>query len=264
MTGQRQIDLDYVIGHCEQEADQHKMGAAYEAQTAFSSVKDQKKRDEHLAKAQMADQLAEHFRNHAAAQHAINPEVEELARTIDPDAFASHDALISRVVAEGHDQDYASRVARASYGDRIDAAYEEAAASIQTEINNPDDSLDYEKGVEEVAKWHEQRALEAERLEQLETVPARKHKYGQRAKRHRLYAKQIRSDFSDKREEAALKRAKERDQEEPRLPLPRPELTTRAQGPGRSTPQKDSDDIPLEVQAAFRKKSEVFDDEGWT
>lgn len=255
MGGSNQIDLDYVVSHCEREADEHKMMAAYEGRTAFSSAKDHRKRDEHLAKSQMADQLAHHFRTKSEGHLRSNPEVDSLAREIDPEAFASYEELLAKVMAEGGDDSYAMHVARATYGDRMDIALEQAGESIRTEVNNPDDSLDYDRGVEEVAKWHEQRALEAERQEQLETVPARKAKYAQRAKRHRLYAKHIRHDFEESKQEKALERAKTVAKDEPQLPLT---------VPARSVRQPDEEGIPLSVQAAFRRKSEVFDDEGWT
>lgn len=139
----------------------------------------------------------------------------------------------------------------------MDAALEQASESVKAEASSPDDSQDYDKGVEDAAKWHEQRALEAERQEQLETVPARKAKYSQRAKRHRLYAKHIRSDFAEARETAAIKRARESVREEPQLPLVVP-INARTRAGERE------EGVPLAVQAAFRRKSEVFDDEGWT
>jgi hypothetical protein len=255
MGGSNQIDLDYVVSHCEKEADDQKMMAAYEGRTAFSSAKDHRKRDEHLAKSQMADQLAHHFRTKSQGHLRSNPEIDGLAREIDPEAFSSYEELLAKIMSEGGDESYAMEVARATYGDRMDVALEQAGDSISTQVNNPDDSQEYDKGTEDVAKWHEQRALEAERQEQLETVPARKAKYAQRAKRHRLYAKHIRHDFAEARELSMRKKAREMAQEQPQLPLATPQ--------GIRGPEME-EGIPLAVQRAFRKKSEVFDDEGFT
>lgn len=253
----RYIELDYVVAHCELEAVNHKMLSVQEGKSPSTGLRDDKRRDEHLAKSNMAEELAKHFRAKSAGHIRSSPEVETLAREIDPDAFRSYDAMVARILAEGRHEQFALDVAQATYGERMDLALDQACDSVKNALSSPSDAIGYDQGIEAAANWHDQRAFEADRLEQMETVPQRKAKYQQRAKRHRLYAKQLRQEFA---EQKALQLERLRDnsaQAQLKLELATPEIASKT-GP------EVEDGIPLAVQRAFLKKGEVFDDEGWS
>lgn len=257
----RYIELDYVVSHCEMEATTHKLLSVKEGQLASSGLRNDKVRDEHIAKSNMADELARHFRAKSVGHIRANPEVETLAREIDPDAFNSHEQMVARIIAEGHHTQYALDIAQATYGERMDAALDQACESVQNALGSPSEAIGYDQGIEAAAQWHEQRAFEADRLEQLETVPQRKAKYAQRAKRHRLFAKQMREEFAENKARKIERLAVQARAKHSQLKL---ELDCPAARDGRPRPSGAEEGIPLAVQMAFMKKGEVFDDEGWS
>lgn len=249
----QQIDVDYVVSFCEAIADEHKLGAIREDQDAFSSVKDKRKRDAHIAKSTMADEIAEHFRNPPPDRMKPSAEVDDLARQIDPETFARNEAMIRRLVTDGQDESYAMRVAEQTYGEALSEAREKALLSMQTETAMPADTMaDFASGVGAVIGWHERRALESENAAASEHVAVRKAKFVSRAQRHRLYAKYILQEFESKMTARPNVRERLRDPSQPDLPFPK--FT-------RPAPVEE-EGIPIEVQRAFMRKSEVFDDEG--
>lgn len=253
MAKGEQVDVDYVVSFCEALADEHKMGAIREDQEAFASVKDKRKRDSHIAKSTMADEIAGHFRNLGADRIKPSAEVDELARQIDPDTFGRHESMVRRLVGEGADESYALRVADETYGELLGEARDKASQSIQTDIAMPADTMqDFASGVDAVVTWHEQRALISETAASHEKVEIRKAKFLARAKRHRLYAKHIRQDFETRIATRGSQRERLRDPSQPDLPFVRP-----SRGP-----KPEEDGVPIEIQRAFMKRGEVFDDEG--
>lgn len=253
MTKGVQVDVEYVIRFCETLADQHKIDAAYEDQSSFSSVKDKAKRDAHIAKSTMADEIANHFRNLEADRLKPSAEVDDLARQVDPETFSRHEAMVRRLVTDGSDESYAIRMADDTYGELLAIAREKASQSIQNETGMPADSMqDFASGVDAVIGWHERRALEQENAASRETVSEKKAKYLSRAKRHRLYAKHILQDFQERMAARTRAMERQRDERQPTLPFPR----------SRSIAPAKDEGVPLEVQRMFLKKGEVFDDEG--
>lgn len=252
MAKGQHIDLDYVVNYCEQEADKHKLLASYEAKTSFGSVKDARKRDEHMSKSQMADELASHFRKADSDVLRSSREVETLAREIDPESFASFDAMVVRLKAGGSDESYALQAAQATYGDQLAEAYAKASSSVAADTSSTNAADPYMEGITDAIMWHEARAVEADVLERREPIKERKVNYAKRAARHRLYAKHMRQELLEAREKAiGAKVAKE--VSEPVLPFP-----TGLKPTGRT-----EEGIPLDVQMRFLKKTEVMDDEGW-
>lgn len=243
----QKIELDYVVSYCQDISDTHKMLAAKEQLGAFASVKDQKKRDEYLAKAQIADSIADHFRTQSGGNPTQNPEIDRLAREIAPEVFASYDAMVHRMLAKGNDEGYARHAAQAIYGDGISTALEKASESIA--VDSSDDYDSYSRGLSDAINWHEAQAREADLLERNEPVATKKARYAKRAARHRLYAKYMRQDLLEKR---AMEQSKARTAS----PSASPAIELQ---PGRDLGEEG---IPIEVQMRFRKKSESFDDEG--
>lgn len=253
MAKGQQIDVDYVVSFCEAIADEHKLGAIREDQEAFSSVKDKRKRDAHIAKSTMADEIANHFRNPPPDRLKPSAEVDDLARQIDPETFARNEAMIRRLVADGADESYAMRVAEQTYGEALSEARDKAIQSMQTSDTMSGDTMaDFASGVGAVIAWHERRALESENAAAGEHVATKKAKYASRAQRHRLYAKHILQEFQSQMAARPNVRERMRDPAQPDLPFPRHSRSAPAEEEG----------IPLEVQRAFMRKSEVFDDEG--
>ena len=253
MTKGVQVDIDYVVRFCESLADKHKIDAAYEDQSSFSSVKDKAKRDSHLAKSMMADEIANHFRNLEADRLKPSAEVDDLARQVDPETFARHEAMVRRLITGGADESYAMRMADDTYGELLADARERAAQSIQTDNAMSADTMqDFASGVDAVIGWHERRALEQENAAGRETISERKAKYLSRAKRHRLYAKHILQEFQEKMATRRQTLDTQKDERQPTLPFP----SSRS-----AMPPKD-EGVPIEVQRMFLKKGEVFDDEG--
>ena len=253
MAKGEQVDVDYVVSFCEALADEHKMGAIREDQEAFASVKDKRKRDSHIAKSTMADEIAGHFRNLSSDRIKPSAEVDELARQIDPDTFGRHESMVRRLVSEGADESYALRVAEETYGELLAEAREKASQSIQTDIAMPADTMqDFASGINAVVTWHEHRALISETAASHEKVEKRKTKFLARAQRHRLYAKHIRQDFEAQMAIRGNVRERAKDPTQPDLPFIR---SSRG-------PKPEEEGIPIEIQRAFMKKSEVFDDEG--
>lgn len=245
MAKGQQVDVDYVVTFCEEAADRHKVKAAYEDQEAYRSVKDRRKRDEHLSKSAMADEIANHFRNPPADRVRTSAEVEAIARGIDPDIFARHDAMAQRLIAGGSDESYAFQVAETTYGDRLSAARAKALATVGS-----DHVGDFSAGVAAVIAWHERRAVEADHSEAVEALPQRKAKYQSRAQRHRLYARQIAQEFDGTMHRQANLIGRQRDPAQHDLPF------------AKSPTGVEDDAVPLAVQSAFLAKGEVFDDEG--
>jgi len=237
----RTVDLSYVVNHCELVATEHKMLAAQAGP----------RRDENLAKAQAADEIAAHFRD-AGETMAPAQQIEDVARQIDPRVYAAYDAMMQRLLSEGADEGYAARVAEATYGAELAEARAQAAESISNMIGADPADAGYDKGVADAIAWHESQAANAERMESVEKTGERKGKYRQRANRHRLYAKRMREDLEAAR---SLEKESRRIEEakEPMLPFG-------SRGPGEAAKEEG---IPLEIQRLFLKKGEVMDDEGF-
>lgn len=239
----RTVDLSYVVNHCELMATEHKMLAAQSGP----------RRNENLAKAQAADEIAAHFRD---AGEGIAPaqEVEEVARQIDPKLYAAYDALMQRLLSEGADEGYANRVANATYGSELADARTQAAESIAAALGVDPVEAGYDKGISDAIAWHESQAAEAERMGSVEKSGERKGKYRERASRHRLYAKRMREDLEAARMIDRERRRLDEERKEPMLPFGRR---------SEAETHKEEEGIPLEVQRRFLKKSEVMDDEGF-
>jgi hypothetical protein len=238
----RTVDLSYVVNHCELVASEHKMLAAQGGQ----------RRDENLAKAQAADEIAAHFRD-AGEGMAPAQDIEDVARQIDPRLYAAYDAMVQRLLSEGADEGYAARAAEAAYGSELSEARAQAAESISNAIGADPADAGYDKGLADAIAWHESQAANAERLESVERTGERKGKYRQRANRHRLYAKRMREDLEAARSIERERRRLEDERKEPMLPF----------GRRGALETKDEEGIPLEVQRRFLKKGEVMDDEGF-
>lgn len=233
----RTVDLSYVVSHCELVSTEHKMLAARAGP----------RRDENLAKAQAAEDIAAHFRD-AGETSVPAQQVEDSARQIDPRTYAAYDALVRRLLSEGADEGYAARVAEATYAAELAEARSQAHESIANLASIDPVDAAYDKGLADAVAWHESQALNADRLEAIERVGQRKDKYRQRANRHRLYARRMREDLDAARAIAAARTAAGRD-DQPLLPF------------GSRT--RDDEGIPLEVQRMFLRKGEVMDDEGF-
>lgn len=246
MTG-KSISLDYVVSQCSEYAFQQQLAASRTSRT--------KEPDKHtalLGRADAGTYLADFFRNADLADHLhANPEVENLAREIDPDAFASYDAMIARLKNEGSDHSYAMHVAEAAYGERLETARSKASESIETAGADSESFDAFTQGLEAAIAWHESQAIQADAMERRETVRERKIKFNQRAQRHRLYAKHIRHDLVDQRR-AEREASRSDDRSQPSLPLLAPTQS-----------RDDGDHIPIEVQMRYLKKTEVMDDEGF-
>jgi hypothetical protein len=239
----RTVDLSYVVNHCELMATEHKMLAAQSGP----------RRNENLAKAQAADEIAAHFRD-AGEGVAPPQEVEGVARQIDPKLYAAYDALMQRLLSEGADEGYAARVAEATYGSELADARAQAAESIANALGVDPAEAGYDKGLSDAIAWHESQAATADRMESIEKTGERKGKYRQRANRHRLYAKRMREDLEAARSIDRERLRIDAERKEPMLPF------GRQAGPN---VRKEEEGIPLEVQRMFLKKGEVMDDEGF-
>ncbi len=236
----RSVDLDYVVNHCDLVATEHKM----------LSVSDAPRRNEHLAKAQAADEIAAHFRDGGEAMSPAH-DVEDVARQIDPRTYAAYDALVRRMIEEGKDEAYALRVAEATYGADLSEARAQAADSIAAALSADPAEAGYDKGLADAIAWHEGEALKADRMESIERTGERKAKYRQRASRHRLYAKRMKEDLEAAKEIERQRRRVDEEAKEPLLPF------------GRHGPDRKDEGIPLEVQRMFLRRGEVMDDEGF-
>jgi hypothetical protein len=240
----RRIELSYVVSHCELVSTDHKLQAASGGP----------RRDEHMAKAQAAEEIASHFRDADEAGLPLH-EIETAARERDPSTYAAYDALLLRLASEGADEGYALRVAEATYGLELSEARSSAAEALSAPLMGDSEDAGYDKGLADAIAWHETQALTADHMESSERIDVRKTKYRQRADRHRLYARKMKAELEGARIDAIAKRRTEREAVEPTLPF----------GRGMSTGQaeKESEGIPLAVQMRFLKKGEVFDDEGF-
>lgn len=239
----RTVDLAYVVNHCELVATEHKMLAAQSGPH----------RNENLAKAQAADDIAAHFREAGETQVPAQ-EVEDSARQIDPRTYAAYDALIRRLLSEGADESYAARVAEATYGAELAEARAQATESIANLMGIDPADAGYDKGIADAIAWHESQAANNDRLESIEKIGERKAKFRQRANRHRLYARRMREDLEAARAIDRERRRLEQERTEPMLPFGRRPL---------GEASREDEGIPIEVQRRFLKKGEVMDDEGF-
>lgn len=239
----RTVDLAYVVNHCELVGTEHKMLA----------VKAGPRRNEHLAMAQAADEIAAHFRD---AGEGIAPpqEVEQVARQIDPVLYAAYDAMVQRLLSEGADEGYAARAAEATYGAELAEARSQASESISSAMGADPTDAGYDKGLADAIAWHESQAANADRMESVEKTAERKGKYRQRAGRHRLYAKRMREDLEAARSLERERRRADEERKEPMLPFAKKTS---------DRPKSEEEGIPLEIQRRFLKKGEVMDDEGF-
>lgn len=232
---------------CQARALEYRRLAAHEQKTAFGSAKDHDKALEFEAKAQALEQLASDLiagRLYEAPSEKSS-EIDDLAREIAPDTFANYEAMLQRLRDQGCDDGHAIRSANAVYGAEIEAAQEIARRSYgNTSQEAGSDDAGYDLGFLDAAMWHEQKAKDAELQESRESIPARKVKFRQRAERHRLYARMLRSDLE------TLKKAR------------RSQIIKRLR---QSSSQKElalgDSHIPLEVQYAFLKRNGDLPDE---
>lgn len=241
MASIQQIPTGEIVEFCRQQADKHKLDAASAPSKALH--------DEYVARAMMAEFIAEHFNELSTHQDLSDPEVQNLAREISPAVFETYDSMITRLCHEGHDPAYARRIAMDTYGEQITSALEQASAAISAE-NSASQNFDaYSRGFEDAILWHVSQATEADRLAKRENTPPRQAKFLTIAKRHRAYADHLRTDLAAKRDT----RIKEQS----------PKLENGSQLPTRISRGPKEEGVPLAVQAAFMKKTEVMDDEGW-
>lgn len=227
------INLAKVVRTCRERAAEFK-----ESAKRYSSSHNKDLGTQYEGMALAAERLADEFE--ALAAPIIHPEhlIEERARTIDPTTFAHYDAMVLRLRGQGADEAQIRRAAKLTYGADIDTARSKASAALDAEAKAKDsDEIAYARGFEDAILWHEARARQAEVLEGTEMDAGRKAKLRVRIERHRLYAKQLREELDRARqaEKERTERAAAIDQGQQRLPL---------------------DALPIEIQAAFLKRTD--------
>ena len=251
MDNSQAIDIDYAVSYCESISAKHKNLAADFSNSGAKG--NAEKYQEHISKAQMADEIAAHFSGLENRKDRASPEVEERAKKITPEPFASRKAMIKRLKDQGRNDEYAIEMADATYGRDIDQAFDDAAESLRLEQEAEKSLLPYLSGLEDAIQWHLHKANQAEAKGNNSRNPKHRQKYSSRAERHRLFAKYIKIDLVDaKNKQYELER--EHDNAQQSLSLKPPMGGARAQN---------EKGVPIEVQIAFMKKSEVMDDEGW-
>jgi hypothetical protein len=140
--------------------------------------------------------------------------------------------MLDRLRGQGVDEGEAARSAQITYGPEMDEARRAARRALESERDADGDQSAYDRGFEDAILWHEERAREAENLAAQEQNGERKAKLRQRAERHRLYARHMRSHQAERI--AALQRSASHQRQ----------LDAQQQA------------LPLEVQAAFLKRTD--------
>ena len=264
MASGRTVSIDQVTSFCVAKANENRVHANRKGLNASKSHGDRLHRERHLAMAVMADAIGAHFET--LPDDRTSDETLRCARRLDPDAFAKREAMIERLLEEGADRSYAERAATATWGARVSSAVAAARRMDEAGASSSIGSDDFAIGVEAVAAWHDRRAEESEEAARTEPSPERRSRFGSRAERHRLYARHIRRDFEGRTKADRPSEALERDPAQHSLPLP-VAMRRAAEEAGRPKAASIPDDpldqgVPLEVQAAFLKRGEAFDDEG--
>ena len=252
-----QIDLKHVVSHCEAESERHRQLSVQNSQPAMRGMKNEKLADEYAAMSNMAAQLGTYFLSLEDGAPPTKEEIDVRARKIDPTTFANHAKMIERLVAQGSPPAVANEAADAAYGDLISRLHREAFHLLTAEKARDEIEDDFEKGFRAAIQWHERRARESERDCVAATDKILKRRYAVRAKRHLFFAQELKAELNTQPE-------KVQDRSQSELPFAPPPLSNGSTGKV-SIPKAPSEDhIPLEVLMAYRKKSEAFDDEGWT
>ena len=254
MANHGQIDLGLVVSHCEAESERHRQISVQNSQPAMRGMKNEKLADEHAAMSNMASQLGAYFLSLQDGAPPTKEEIDVRARKLDPTTFISHAKMIERLVNQGSTPANAEQAADAAYSDQIFRLHREAFRLLTAEKAREEIEDEYEDGFKAAILWHERRAREAERECVSATDQKLKKRYAIRAKRHRFFVQELTIELRSQKQPT-------RDRSQSELPFaPSPQTARLKQKP--NVPEDDH--IPIEIQMAFRKKSEAFDDEGWS
>lgn len=257
MSTSGQIDLKLVVTHCEAESERHRQLSVQNSQPAMRGMKNEKLADEYAAMSNMAAQIGAYFLSLGDYAPPTKEEIDVRARKIDPSTFESHAKMIERLVEKGSTPAAAHDAADAAYGDLISRLHREAFHMLTAEKARDEIEDDFEKGFRAAIHWHERRARECERECVAQTDKILKRRYAVRAKRHLFFAQELKAELLSTSE-------KEQDRRQSEFPFAAPDQAVVKSRKATIPTGKDDDHIPIEIQMAYRKKSEAFDDEGWT
>jgi len=257
MASNAQIDLKHVVSHCEAESERHRQLSVQNSQPAMRGMKNEKLADEYAAMSNMAAQIGAYFLTLGDGAPPTKEEIDVRARKLDPSTFSNHAKMIDRLVENGSTPSAAKDAANAAYGDLISHLHREAFKLLTAEKARDEIEDDFDKGFRAAIQWHERRAQECERESVAATDKMLKRRYAVRAKRHLFFAQELSAELNTKVE-------KELDRSQSELPFNTPSHSIPNKGKAKAAPVPEDDHIPIEIQMAYRKKSEAFDDEGWT
>lgn len=253
MPTDAKIDLKHVVSHCEAESERHRQISLQNSQPAMRGVRNEKLALEHAAKSEMASELASHFLSLDSDTPPTKEEIDVRARKLDPRTFDAHARMLERLTEQGSSPDMAHAAADAAYGDVISRLHREALRLLATEKAREDIEAEFEEGFRAAIEWHQQRALESERMSR-DAEGVQKQRYAVRAKRHRFFVQELEADLKS-RFTASVNQSQNELPFEPAAERPST----------KSTKQIEDEELrTVKMQMAFMRKSEEFDDEGWS